>query len=90
MCQAMDQAWGLDGVPGQDLLVPRLANLFLHHLDPRHGAMVHDCDQGWAPFAVSVLRLELAALLRKLDLMSEHGPEIQRRRRGSEVEADTL
>ena len=51
---------------------------------------MHDCDQGWAPFAVSVLRLELAALLRKLDLMSEHGPEIQRRRRGSEVEADTL
>lgn len=72
----MDQGWGLDRVPGQDLLVPRLANLFLPHLDPRHRAMVHDCDQGQAPFRVSVLRSELAALLRKLDLMSEHGPEI--------------
>ena len=51
----MDQALGLDGAPGQDLLVPRLANLFLPHLDPRHGAMVHDCDQGQAAFPVSVL-----------------------------------
>lgn len=58
-CQAMDQAWGLDAVAEQDLLVPRLANLFLPHLDPRHGAMAPDCDQGRAPFPVSVLRLEL-------------------------------
>lgn len=37
MQQAIGQAWGLEGVPGQDLLVSRLANLFLPHLDSRYG-----------------------------------------------------
>ena len=84
MQQVMDQAWGLDGAPGQDLLVPQAGQLVPSSLGPQTWRMstgvVLGCDHGQAPFPVSVPRLELAALLRKLDMMSEHRPEIWRPR----------
>lgn len=80
MQQAVDQAWGLDGAPGQDLLVPQAGQLVPSLLGPQTWRMsvgvVLGWDHGQAPFPVSAPGLELAALLRKSDMRSEHRPEI--------------